>query len=142
MKYARYAIYAFVLIFITTGCVRNVHQIPLEDATQQQTQQQTQQATTKSRTLYDTTKAEGRHALKAEPFSLKSNKKDPELLGAQRTSGGSEDITKHKRIKHASMSKSQCISLIGQTKFDIYTKRFGGEAGAIRRCIILKRLRG
>ena len=41
-----------------------------------------------------------------------------------------------------SMSRSECINMIGFTKFNEYVKKFGGEGAAIRRCEILKRLRG
>ena len=36
------------------------------------------------------------------------------------------------------MSKSECISMIGQEKFDKYTQMLGEEASAIKRCKMLK----
>ncbi len=36
------------------------------------------------------------------------------------------------------MSKGECISMIGQTKFDKYTQMLGDEASAIKRCKMLK----
>ncbi len=38
----------------------------------------------------------------------------------------------------SNMSKSECISMIGQTKFDKYTQMLGDEASAIKRCKMLK----
>ncbi len=36
------------------------------------------------------------------------------------------------------MSKEECISMIGQDKFDKYTQMFGNEASSIKRCVMLK----
>jgi hypothetical protein len=38
----------------------------------------------------------------------------------------------------ASMSKEECVSMIGQEKFDKYTEMFGNEAASIKRCTLLK----
>ena len=38
----------------------------------------------------------------------------------------------------AVMGKDECISLVGQAKFDKYTKIFGSEASSIKRCAMLK----
>jgi len=40
-----------------------------------------------------------------------------------------------------SMSKEECISMIGEEKFDKYTQMLGGEAGAIKRCKMLKSMK-
>ena len=37
-----------------------------------------------------------------------------------------------------SMSKEECISMIGQEKFDKYTELYGNEAASIKRCTLLK----
>jgi len=37
------------------------------------------------------------------------------------------------------MDRGRCISMIGQSKFDKYTTRFGSEAAAIRRCAMLEK---
>ena len=39
------------------------------------------------------------------------------------------------------MNKASCIAMIGQAKFDKYTQMFGGEAGSIKRCKMLKAMR-
>jgi hypothetical protein len=39
------------------------------------------------------------------------------------------------------MSKEACIEMIGQEKFDKYTHMLGSEAGAIKRCIMLKAMK-
>ena len=36
------------------------------------------------------------------------------------------------------MSKEECVSMIGQIKFDKYTQMFGNEASSIKRCAMLK----
>ena len=38
----------------------------------------------------------------------------------------------------SNMSKGECISMIGQAKFDKYTQMLGNEASAIKRCQMLK----
>ena len=52
-----------------------------------------------------------------------------------------EDI-KEKPISNISssekMTKSACIAMIGQQKFDTYTKVFGGEAASIKRCNMIR----
>ena len=41
----------------------------------------------------------------------------------------------------SAMNKAACIAMIGQAKFDKYTQMFGGEAGSIKRCKMLKAMR-
>ena len=41
-------------------------------------------------------------------------------------------------VSTSSMGKSECISMIGQVKFDKYTQMLGDEASAIKRCQMLK----
>ena len=36
------------------------------------------------------------------------------------------------------MNKEECVSMIGQVKFDKYTQMFGDEASSIKRCAMLK----
>ncbi len=38
----------------------------------------------------------------------------------------------------SNMGKGECISMIGQAKFDKYTQMLGDEASAIKRCKMLK----
>jgi len=38
----------------------------------------------------------------------------------------------------SNMSRGECISMIGQEKFDKYTQMLGDEASAIKRCKMLK----
>ena len=37
-----------------------------------------------------------------------------------------------------SMSREECIAMIGQEKFDKYTEMFGNEAASLKRCTLLK----
>ncbi len=142
MKYITYGI--FILLFMS-GCVRRVHHIPIESAADQND-------TNITGTLYDTTHTEARYNLKPEPYSVGSKEKDPELLGPQRTlkeptqtmqTATSQPVTTSVSggKSSAGMSKSECVSMIGRAKFDRYSKRFGGESGAIKRCAILKKLK-
>ncbi|QOR61381.1 hypothetical protein ACM66Z_07970 [Sulfurovum sp. ST-21] len=41
----------------------------------------------------------------------------------------------------ASMSREDCIAMIGQQKFDKYTQMLGGESAAVKRCILLKSMK-
>ena len=92
-------------------------------------------------------KKEAQYVIKPEPYSVKSKKKDPELLGPQRTyhtdaSSQTKTATTTTRKKSARMTKASCISLIGEAKYNSYVKKYGGDKGALRRCLIIKRLRG
>jgi len=93
-----------------------------------------------------TERKEGKYVIKPEPYSLKSKKKDPELLGPQRTYNNADAPSRTrvaKRTRHTSgMTKSSCVSLIGEAKYNSYVKKYGSEKGALRRCLIIKRLRG
>ncbi len=108
---------------------------------------------------HDSSYVESNYQLKPEPYSLDSNEHDPELLGPQSTlqrpleqnnldtaSSTEEFVPKEEpkqpesSPKAAPMDRSRCISLIGKPKYDEYTKRFGSEEAAIRKCIILQRV--
>ncbi len=94
-----------------------------------------------------TRRQEAQYVIKPEPYSVKSKKKDPELLGPQRTyhtdaSSQTKTATTTTRKKSARMTKASCISLIGEAKYNSYVKKYGGDKGALRRCLIIKRLRG
>ena len=40
----------------------------------------------------------------------------------------------------AAMTKKECLSMIGQDKFDKYAQMLGSDAGAIKKCAMLKAL--
>jgi hypothetical protein len=44
-------------------------------------------------------------------------------------------------VSSSTMNKEACIAMIGQEKFDKYTQMLGGEAGAIKRCSMLKTMK-
>ena len=46
-----------------------------------------------------------------------------------------------KKTSSVAMGKPECIAMIGQTKFDKYTKMFGSESASIKRCNMLKAMR-
>ncbi|AKF25352.1 hypothetical protein YH65_08095 [Sulfurovum lithotrophicum] len=60
-------------------------------------------------------------------------KKD-KLVEAKGDSTAAEAIEK----AAASMSRAECISMIGQEKFDKYTQMYGNEEASIKRCTLLK----
>ena len=39
------------------------------------------------------------------------------------------------------MTKEECISMIGQDKFDKYTEMFGNETSSIKRCMMIKAMK-
>jgi hypothetical protein len=39
------------------------------------------------------------------------------------------------------MSQDECISMIGQAKFDKYTQMLGSESAAIKRCIMMRSMK-
>jgi len=95
---------------------------------------------------------EGKYVLRDEPYSLASKKADPELLGPQRTlqpsaAAPSPSPTPAPTPPAApvsapaiAMTPADCVTLIGQEKYDQYVKKYGGEPGALHRCLVLKRL--
>ena len=144
----KYIGYGLLVVLLMSGCVRRVHYIPQDPVDTNETNT----TETSTGTLYDTTQTEARYNLKPEPYSIGSKKKDPELLGPQRTvtvqadtQAAQVDTVKSPSTPttpvSAGMTKSECISLIGSAKFERYSKRFGGESGAIKRCAILKKLK-
>jgi hypothetical protein len=40
-----------------------------------------------------------------------------------------------------SMTRDECISMIGQSKFDKYTQMLGSESAAIKRCIMIRSMK-
>ena len=91
---------------------------------------------------------ERKYIIRPEPFSIASKKTDPELLGPQRTYKSSDldaNSTQAAAIdtpKKDAITKEHCISIIGQEKFDHYVKRYGGETGALHRCLVFERAEG
>jgi len=90
---------------------------------------------------------EGKYVIKPEPYSIKSKKKDPELLGPQRTYHAPSTTARRTRKAHTApsssgMTRAACIEMIGQARYQSYVQKYGSEKGALRRCLILKRLRG
>jgi len=119
-----------------------------------------EQNTTQRTMWQDTSGLEDHYSLKPEPYSLESGQKDPELLGPQstiqRTLVGNEMMEspapaapqEEKFLPRETpaaqegdaMTRRQCIDLIGKAKYDEYTKRYGSETAALRKCTILQRL--
>ena len=107
---------------------------------------------------------ESKYVIKPEPYSIASQKSDPELLGPQRTltttptaaatpASATPDAPVSPAVPSATsvpaakspsggVTREECIGWIGQERFDAYVAKYGGEQGALRRCLILKRTRG
>jgi lipopolysaccharide export LptBFGC system permease protein LptF len=50
-------------------------------------------------------------------------------------------ITQSKKDTSSTMSKTECISMIGADKFAKYTQMFGSESASIKRCKMLKAMK-
>lgn len=136
MKYIGFGLLAIILL---GGCSRYVGSVPL------QTEQDEVNDTKPTGSLYQYVSG-GKHKLRQEPFSAASHKRDPELLGPQRTISnavGAEKTVTVSRVKKnkMGMTKKECVAMVGQEKFDIYSKKFGGDAGVLKRCTIIKKLK-
>ena len=174
----RYIGYGLLIVLIMSGCVRRIRHIPIETTPPVVAPTIDQNNTKKPTGRLYTQRTEAKYNLKSEPFSIDSNKTDPELLGPQTTikreikkepeaivattdtaikTESPETIEPQPAIETVkaatpayststnnatSMTRSECISMIGSDKFERYSKRFGGDSGAIKRCAILKRLKG
>ena len=133
----RIVLFLFSALILSTGC-SHVRTIPVPES-------EGEWVSGNSR-MY-VRQDEGKYVIKEEPYSLKSKKKDPELLGPQRTYDhtartASTSRTRTRNKAASGMTRQQCVSMIGQAKFDRYVQKYGGEKGALRRCLVLKRLRG
>ncbi len=140
--------FSILAVLLATGCsgVRSI-QVPSSETEGEWVSEVEKDAPIKANPsrMY-VRKKEEKYVLKEEPYSIASKKKDPELLGPQRTYNADANSptqkTVQKRKKVDKMTKESCISLIGKEKYNKYVQRYGGEAGALRRCLVLKRLRG
>jgi len=140
----RFVLFLLSALILSTGC-SHVRTIPVPESEGEWTSEVPKTRPTKNR-MY-VRRDEGKYVIKDEPYSLKSKKKDPELLGPQRTYNETTHTaaTTRQKTRHraaAGMTRQQCVSMIGQAKFDRYVQKYGGEKGALRRCLVLKRLRG
>ena len=64
-----------------------------------------------------------------------TKKKKPATVTQTDSTVGSTEVSK---TTSNSMSRGECIAMIGQEKFDKYTQMLGDEASAIKRCQMLK----
>ena len=157
-------IYISIIAIIMTGCMPKV-QMP--DINNTKVEEAPKPKFGPTRTFNPN--IDEKYKLKPEPYSLASKEKDPELLGPQSTLKNNplkdssdeeietEDYDTNKKSSKAqiisevydndksskksqSVTKSECISMLGLAKFNEYAKKYGGEGAALRRCAILKRL--
>jgi hypothetical protein len=71
------------------------------------------------------------------PEDGKLAKKDPIKKAIPKMENNTTIVPKTPIASHG-MSKSECISMMGEDKFEHYSKMFGGDAGAIKRCAMIK----
>ncbi len=132
--------YGLIAMFLMSGCTPRMFSSDIDMSDMNDSKP--------TGTLYEQ-RSEGLYKLKTEPYSASSNKSDPELLGPQstinRTKTATEKRTKITTSKTKStssaMTKAECIRIVGQDKFDKYSKKFGGDKGVLKRCTIIKKLR-
>ena len=74
---------------------------------------------------------------KVEDHNFNSNYMYPETKSKPKKEAKSEKKQASADVD-STMGKAECITLIGQDKFDKYTKMFGSEAASIKRCKMLK----
>jgi len=151
-KTPKYLLYSLLTLVFVTGCMPRVPVPQLPDRNE----------TAVHRTMWeDTSTVERNYSLKPEPYSLDSKQKDPELLGPQSTlkkNLASSEMVESPTLQRPEpqpestlaaqaekpaasvMTRSRCIELIGQADYDKYTRQFGSEQAALRKCIILERV--
>ncbi len=151
-KTPKYLLYSLLTLVFVTGCMPRVPVPQLPDRNE----------TAVQRTMWeDTSTVERNYSLKPEPYSLDSKQKDPELLGPQSTlkkNLASSEMVESSSLQEPepkpqfvakdatekpaapAMTRSRCIELIGQADYDKYTRQFGSEQAALRKCIILERV--
>ncbi len=144
----------FTGLFLLSGCAPKVPELPA------------QPKETNATLWHSHSSLEENYPLKPEPYSLDSNQKDPELLGPQSTlkhpleseilqertqeetqsdaqtflERGAQDNRNKSSASQSGMTRSRCIALIGKSKYEQYTKQFGSEEAALRKCTILERI--
>ncbi|WP_457603473.1 hypothetical protein [Nitratifractor sp.] len=147
-------ILGFAGLFLLSGCAPKVPQLPA------------QPKETNATLWHSHSSVEENYHLKPEPYSLDSNQKDPELLGPQSTlkqpleseiqqgrvqeetqsdaqpflENGVQINRNKPSASEGGMTRSRCIALIGKSKYEQYTKQFGSEEAALRKCTILERV--
>jgi len=79
---------------------------------------------------------------------VQDNNFNPEYMYPE-TSGRIRKVSRNTSAEDAAsaikatetVSRDECISMIGQEKFDKYTRMLGGESGAIKRCAMLRSMK-
>ncbi len=141
-------------LFLLSGCAPKVPQLPA------------QPKETNATLWHSHSSVEENYHLKPEPYSLDSDQKDPELLGPQSTlkqpleseiqeeriqeetqsdtgtflEKGAQTDRNNPSLSQRGMTRSRCIDLIGKSKYAQYTRQFGSEEAALRKCTILERV--
>ena len=144
---------AITISMIFTGCAPKIPQLPKVQEVNQSKPQKVM--------WEDTSTKESNYHLKPEPYSLDSKQKDPELLGPQSTlkqpldtaaeehaedeepqflAKDEDNSRQNQNSASLGMTKSKCIDLIGESKFNAYTRQFGSESAALRKCAIIERV--
>ena len=148
---------ASILIF--SGCSRRSYTSKLQQVNARQAiliQQQQAQLETLKASMKARAKARRKYRIKKKtpiiPTAPKKNIKLKKVEDNNYSSGYMYPGAKPKKRKEVTpieplaaantiMNKTECISMIGQAKFDKYTQMFGSEAASLKRCKMLKAMK-
>ncbi len=148
MNYTKLYIAAAIAVFGFGGCTSNSQVVQLRNQTMRQSliiqRQQRQIAELKAK--LETKKQSVAKTSYTRP------KKNIKLKKVEDTNYSSDymypDDKKQKTAKPIasatpalSMNKTECIAMIGETKFERYTQMFGSEAAAIKRCAMIRAMK-
>jgi len=140
-------------ILIFSGCsTTNSHTYQLQKVNARQAlviQKQQAQIDTLLAKLKSSKKHRVRKRLPSIPTAPKKNIKLKKVEDNNYSSGymypGAKKKKKPIEIAQANtsstMTKTECIGMIGQAKFDKYTQMFGSEAASLKRCKMLKAMK-
>lgn len=133
-----------VALFFISGCVPNSQYTQLQKRNAQQAsliqQQQAQINAMKG-------KHSTGHAQKAPKKNIKLKKVEDDNYSSEymypqtKTKPKKPVALAETSNVNAPMDKTECITMIGQEKFDTYTQMFGNEAASIKRCAMLKAMK-
>lgn len=149
-----------ITLVVFTGCASRTQNIQLQNTNAKQAlliQQQQAQIDALNAKLNAKAKARAKTKAKVRQSTMpKAPKKNIKLKKVEDTNYSSgymypgEKKTKPIKVAQAAtttsatpatMSKTECISMIGADKFEKYTQMFGSEAASIKRCSMLKAMK-
>ncbi len=139
-----------VLLMILSGCASDQERITLQNKNAQQAlliqQQQAKitelQEKLKNRSNFTVPKTKKNIKLKkVEDNNFNSDYMYPQTKKQPKKVKTATKLAQADTTTSSVMTKTECISMIGQEKFDKYTQMFGSESASIKRCKMLKAMR-